>query len=271
MESSFHYLAFLAQYHPNTPFNAWRRAENMCNILPMPTLALVDDDVNIQTSLSMALELEGFDVVTYQDGVAALEGLTSKPVDLVVMDVKMPKMDGVETLRRLRTTSAVPVILLTSKNEEADELAGLANGADDYITKPFSQALLLQRIRALLRRQALAKIGSTAAAPTANSNEQVLIVGPLWLDQARYICKINNKPVNLTVTEFMLLACLVQEPGAVKTRADLIKATYEEEQTIDDRLIDSHIKRIRKKLRDLDPENDMIETLYGVGYRCKIS
>lgn len=240
----------------------------------MSTLALVDDDVNIQTSLSIALELEGFEVITYQDGVAALEGMAQHPVDLVVLDVKMPKMDGLETLRRLRTTSAVPVIMLTSKNEESDELAGLANGADDYIAKPFSQALLLQRIRALLRRQALAKMSSSTAAPVSSApnhnTDSVVIAGPLSLDQNRYICKIYGRPVNLTVTEFMLLACLVQEPGAVKSRAELIKATYGDEQTIDDRLIDSHIKRIRKKLRELDPDNEMIETLYGVGYRCRI-
>jgi len=230
------------------------------------TIALVDDDRNILASVSIALEAEGFKVRTYADGAEALRGLAANPVDLAILDIKMPRMDGMELLGRLRQNSNLPVIFLTSKDEEVDEVLGLRLGADDYITKPFSQRLLLERIRALLRREQAAKeeIGSEGA-------EKPVTRGDLMLDPARHLCTWKSKAINLTVTEFLILKALALRPGHVKNRDQLMDAAYGESVYVDDRTIDSHIKRLRKKFKELDDDFGQIETLYGVGYRYKDS
>lgn len=227
------------------------------------TIAMVDDDRNILTSVSMALEAEGFKVRTYTDGAEALRGLTAQPPDLALLDIKMPRMDGMELLQRLRRQSSIPVIFLTSKDDEIDELLGLRMGADDYIKKPFSQKLLIERIRALIRR---------VEANAADSDEpvgEVMTRGPLVLDPARHVCTWNGAGVDLTVTEFLLLKSLAARPGHVKSRDQLIDAAYGESIYVDDRTIDSHIKRLRKKFREVDDDFSQIETLYGVGYRYR--
>ncbi len=226
------------------------------------TIALVDDDRNILTSVSMTLEQEGYAVRTYTDGESALQGLMSKPADLAVLDVKMPRMDGMELLQRLRARSAMPVIFLTSKDEEVDEVMGLRLGADDYITKPFSQRLLLERIRALLRRNE-----ATRAEASGNVPGGLLVRGDLVLDETKHSCTWKGKPVQLTVTEFLLVKTLALRPGLVKNRDQLIDAAYGENIYVDDRTIDSHVKRVRKKFRATDDDFAQIETLYGIGYR----
>jgi two-component system response regulator ChvI len=223
-----------------------------------PTIALVDDDRNILTSVTIALEAEGFDVRSYTDGESALLGLQGKPVDVAVLDIKMPRLDGFELLSRLRRVSPVPVIFLTSKDEEADELHGLSLGADDYIRKPFSQALLIARIRALLRRR---------EADAAGPEGALMVRGRLALDQTRHLCTWRGEPIALTVTEFLILKALATRPGHVKSRDQLLDAAYGDGGFVDDRTIDSHIKRLRKKFKAIDPEFSEIETLYGVGYR----
>ncbi len=227
------------------------------------TIALVDDDRNILASVSIALEAEGFRVKTFTDGNEALRALQTQPVDLAVLDIKMPRMDGMELLQKIRKNSAIPVIFLTSKDDEVDEVLGLRMGADDYIKKPFSQRLLIERIRALLRRGELARDGE-AAQPA-----QTVVRGDLILDTARHACTWKGQTVDLTVTEFLLLKSLAMRPGHVKNRDQLIDAAYGEHIYVDDRTIDSHIKRLRKKFRDTDEEFGQIETLYGVGYRYK--
>ena len=228
----------------------------------MPTIALVDDDRNILTSVSIALEAEGYRIMTYTDGASALDGFRTSPPDLAILDIKMPRMDGMETLRRLRQKSDLPVIFLTSKDEEIDELFVLKMGADDFIRKPFSQRLLLERIRAVLRR---ADVG-TAKGETAAER---VVRGELVLDPSRHQCTWKGKEVHLTVTEFLLLKSLAERPGHVKNRDQLMDAAYGETIYVDDRTIDSHIKRLRKKFKVTDTNFDMIETLYGVGYRFK--
>ncbi len=228
------------------------------------TIALVDDDRNILTSVSMTLEAEGFHVRTYTDGESALQGLATRPVDLAVLDIKMPRMDGMELLQRLRAKSQLPVIFLTSKDEEVDQLMGLRLGADDYITKPFSQRLLLERIRALLRRGELLRAEAAGAAPAG-----VMVRGELSLDETRHQCLWRTSDIQLTVTEFLLVKALAARPGLVKSRDQLIDAAYGENIYVDDRTIDSHIKRVRKKFRQIDESFNHIETLYGIGYRYK--
>lgn len=223
------------------------------------TIALVDDDRNILASIAMALEAEGFKVHTYADGIEALAGISRHPVDLAVLDIKMPRMDGMELLSRLRQKADIPVIFLTSKDDELDEVLGLRMGADDYITKPFSQRLLIERIRAVLRRRAVG---------TGTENE-VIRRGELTLDTTRHLCVWKDSPVNLTVTEFLLVQALARRPGHVKSRDQLIDAAYGEHIYVDDRTIDSHIKRLRKKFKDVDSDFAQIETLYGVGYRYR--
>ena len=230
------------------------------------TIALVDDDRNILASVSMALEAEGFTVKTYNDGEEGLKGITASPPDLAVLDIKMPRMDGMEVLSRLREKSSLPVIFLTSKDDEIDEVLGLRMGADDYITKPFSQRLLIERIRSILRRDAARKEVAEGAVPDEKSR---LERGFLILDDSRHLCAWKNKPVDLTVTEYLLVKALAQRPGHVKNRDQLIDMAYGENIYVDDRTIDSHIKRIRKKFRVIDDEFSQIETLYGVGYRYK--
>ena len=228
-------------------------------------IALVDDDRNILTSVSIALQAEGFVTRVYTDPTIALKAMTENAPDLAVLDIKMPQMDGMELLRRLRESSAIPVIFLTSKDDELDEALGLAMGADDYIAKPFSQRLLIARIKAILRRQELARGEATA---TQDEPEQPLLErGRLVMDPARHKVRWDGKDVILTVTEFLILETLAQRPGVVKTRNQLLDVAYQDDVFVDDRTIDSHIKRIRRKFRAVDPEFDAIETLYGVGYR----
>ena len=226
------------------------------------TIALVDDDRNILTSVSMALEAEGFNVRSFADGAEALSGLTNRPADLVVLDIKMPRMDGMELLSRLRQSSEVPVIFLTSKDDEIDEVLGLRMGADDYITKPFSQRLLIERVRAILRRTETQTNGN--GEPVA---EKIITRGELTMDPSRHRCTWRGDEVTLTVTEFLILQALAARPGHVKSRDQLMDAAYGENIYVDDRTIDSHIKRLRKKFKAVDNEFGKIETLYGIGYR----
>ena len=238
----------------------------------MQTIALVDDDRNILTSVSIALEAEGYKVETYTDGASALDGLLQRPPQLAIFDIKMPRMDGMELLRRLRQKSDLPVIFLTSKDEEIDELFGLKMGADDFITKPFSQRLLVERVKAVLRRSASREAtGATTAAKSGNTQSKSLERGQLVMDQERHTCTWKGMPVTLTVTEFLILHALALRPGVVKSRDALMDAAYDEQVYVDDRTIDSHIKRLRKKFKMADNDFDMIETLYGVGYRFRES
>ena len=229
----------------------------------MASIVLVDDDRNILTSVSIVLEAEGYQVSSYTDGAAALNALSATPPDLAVFDIKMPRMDGMELLRRLRLKSDLPVIFLTSKDEEIDEVIGLRMGADDYIRKPFSQRLLVERIRAVLRRR------EAAEEPVAEraEAEKVLRRGKLEMDPLRHATLWEGQNVTLTVTEFLILHALAVRPGFVKNRDQLMDSAYDDQVYVDDRTIDSHIKRIRKKFRKVDPDFNSIETLYGVGYR----
>lgn len=227
-------------------------------------IALIDDDQNILTSVSIALEAEGFNVKTYMEGETAVKGLDMNPVDLVISDIKMPRMDGMEVLTKIREKSSVPLIFLTSKDDEIDQVLGLRMGADDYITKPFSQRLLIERIRAILRRDVMRQ--------TVNDNAddgEIITHGHLKLDKDRHLCTWKDKEVNLTVTEFMLVEALAVRPGHVKSRDSLMDIAYGDAIYVDDRTIDSHVKRIRKKFKVVDDEFDHIDTVYGVGYKYK--
>ncbi|WP_071674580.1 response regulator transcription factor [Nioella nitratireducens] len=229
----------------------------------MSRIALVDDDRNILTSVAMTLEAEGFEVETYNDGQSALDAFSRRMPELAVLDIKMPRMDGMDLLQRLRQKSKVPVIFLTSKDDEIDELMGLRMGADDYVRKPFSQRLLVERIRSILRRQE-----AIASDETGTPEEsQVMVRGPLTMDPLRHAVTWRGKDVSLTVTEFLLLQALAQRPGFVKSRDQLMDVAYDEQVYVDDRTIDSHIKRLRKKMREADDDFSAIETLYGIGYR----
>ena len=232
-------------------------------------IALVDDDRNILTSVSIAIQAEGFITRVYTDGASALKALSDNPADLGVFDIKMPGMDGMELLRRLResggSASVMPVIFLTSRDDELDEALGLAMGADDYIAKPFSQRLLIARIRAILRRSEMVR--GPGAPPSDEPDQPALERGRLAMDPARHKVTWDGKDVTLTVTEFLILEALAQRPGVVKSRNQLLDTAYQDDVYVDDRTIDSHIKRIRRKFRSVDPQFDAIETLYGVGYR----
>ncbi|WP_336969999.1 response regulator transcription factor [Sphingobium aromaticiconvertens] len=227
------------------------------------TIALVDDDKNILTSVSIALQAEGFITRIYTDPETALKALLDNPADLAVFDVKMPQMDGIELLRRLRERSQMPVIFLTSKTDELDEALGLAMGADDYISKPFSQRLLIARIRAILRRADASRTPATPDEPAA----EPIIRGRLEMDPARHRVKWKGEDVTLTVTEFLILETLAVRPGVVKNRNQLMDAAYQDDVYVDDRTIDSHIKRLRRKFREIDHDFNAIDTLYGAGYR----
>jgi two-component system, OmpR family, response regulator ChvI len=231
----------------------------------MSTIALVDDDHNILTSVSIALEVEGYRAMTYSDGASALEGFKTSPPALAIVDIKMPRMDGMELLRRLRQKSDVPVIFLTSKDAELDELFGLKLGADDFIRKPFSQRVLIERVKMLLRR-ASSRGGSTKGGETAPIS---IDTGDLQIKPERHACTWRGMPVTLTVTEFLLLQTLASRPGIVRSRSALMDAAYADNVYVDDRTIDSHVKRVRKKFKAVDDGFDMIDTLYGVGYRFK--
>lgn len=229
----------------------------------MTKIALVDDDRNILTSVAITLEAEGFDVETYNDGQSALDAFNKKLPDMAVFDIKMPRMDGMDLLQRVRQKSSMPVIFLTSKDDEIDEFLGLKMGADDYIKKPFSQRLLVERIRTVLRRHQVKSAGDS------EEEEDVLERGKLRLDSIRHACFWDGQEVTLTVTEFMLLHALAYRPGHVKSRDQLMDAAYDDNIYVDDRTIDSHIKRLRKKIKAVDADFSAIETLYGVGYRFK--
>jgi two-component system response regulator ChvI len=228
-------------------------------------IALVDDDRNILTSVSIALQQEGFVTRVYSDPAVALKAISDNVPDLGVFDIKMPGMDGMELLRRVREVTSMPVIFLTSRDDELDEALGLAMGADDYIAKPFSQRLLIARIRAILRRQDLAR--GEAEASGEDDETPIMERGRLNMDPARHKVSWAGGDVSLTVTEFLILEALAQRPGVVKTRNQLLDVAYSDDVYVDDRTIDSHVKRIRRKFRLADPGFDAIETLYGVGYR----
>ncbi len=238
----------------------------------MAKITLVDDDENIVASVSLALESHGHTVKAFYDGASGLADLEGDPPDLAILDVKMPRMDGMEVLRRMRQTTETPVIILTSKDEEIDEILGFNLGADDYIHKPFSQRLLIERVKAVLRRARPEEDedgGALGANASASASSKMIKRGRLTLDSARHDCLWDGRPVRLTVTEFLLLQSLAQRPGFVKSRDNLMDAAYDDQVYVDDRTIDSHIKRMRKKFRQVDGEFDAIETLYGVGYRYR--
>ncbi|MEM9233076.1 MAG: response regulator transcription factor [Pseudomonadota bacterium] len=230
----------------------------------MARVVLVDDDQNILASVSIALESDGHEVTTYEDGAEALDGILRDKPEIVVSDIKMPRLDGMELLRELRRSSDVPLIFLTSKDEEIDEVLGLTMGADDYVKKPFSQRLLLERVKAVLRRRA----AQNTPVQEGDASQEIRR-GELRLDPLRHDCSWKGQGVTLTVTEFLILQSLAQRPGFVKSRDALMDAAYDDQVYVDDRTIDSHIKRIRKKFRVVDREFDQIETLYGVGYKYK--
>jgi two-component system response regulator ChvI len=253
----------LAVGHWLSPYSTIARGEKKQGMSQV--IALVDDDRNILTSVSIALQQEGFVTRVYSDPQMALKAIGDNPPDLGVFDIKMPGLDGMELLRRVREFSSIPVIFLTSKDDELDEALGLAMGADDYISKPFSQRLLIARIRAILRRQDLER--GEAAATSAEPELPRLERGRLVMDPARHKVLWDGREVSLTVTEFLILEALAQRPGVVKSRNQLLDIAYNDDVYVDDRTIDSHIKRIRRKFRVVDPEFDSIETLYGVGYR----
>lgn len=228
-------------------------------------IALVDDDRNILTTVSIALRSEGFVTRLYSDGETALKALLENPPDLAVFDIKMPKMDGLELLARVREHSALPVIFLTSKDDENDEETGLELGADDYIAKPFSLRLLIARIRAILRRaeplRETSGTGDNPPAPVPGIRH-----GRLFMDPARHTVTWEGRNVSLTVTEFLILEALALRPGVIKSRNQLMDAAYPDDVFVDDRTVDSHIKRMRRKFRVVDPVFGAIETLYGAGY-----
>ena len=230
----------------------------------MSKIALVDDDRNILTSVSMTLEAEGFDVETYNDGQSALDAFNRRLPDMADLDIKMPRMDGMELLQKLRQKTNKPVIFLTSKDDEIDEILGLRMRADDYVKKPFSQRLLVERIRTLLRRK---EIVEGTVTPVDSDETKIMVRGHLSMDPLRHSVRWKDKDVTLTVTEFLLLQALAQRPGFVKSRDQLMDVAYDDQVYVDDRTIDSHIKRLRKKMRMVDDEFSAIETLYGIGYR----
>ena len=230
------------------------------------TIALIDDDRNILTSISMALEKEGFNVQTYLDGESALIGLTRQPPDLAIIDIKMPKMDGEELLKKLRKKTTLPVIFLTSKDDEIDELLGLKLGADDFVKKSggFSIKVLIERIRVQLRKKNLSP---------AEETKNIISHGKLKLDPSQLECEWDGKqlPDKLTTTEFLIVQELAKRPGIIKERSQLMDIAYREDTDIEDRTIDSHVKRIRKKFKKVDEKFSAIETRYGSGYRWNVS
>ena len=230
----------------------------------MPTIALVANDRNLVTSVSVTLEAEGYRIAPYTDGTSALSGFQTAPPDLAILDIKMPRLDGAEALRLLRAKSNLPVIFLTSTKEVIDEVFALEMGADDFIRKPFSQRLLVERVKAVLRR-ALPK---NAALPKKVTNK-VLECGPLRMDLERHTCTWKNHRVRITASEFLILHALASRPGVVKSRNALLGVAYNNPLDVDERSIDTHIKRLRKKLLASDSQFDMIEAAYGVGYRFK--
>jgi len=230
----------------------------------MVKICLIDDDQNILASLSLALKSEKFEVETYSDGIAGLEALKDNNFDIAILDIKMPRLDGLEVLQKLRNSSDIPVIFLTSKDDEIDQLLGLKMGADDYITKPFSQKLLIERVKVILKRTSFSSIENTV------NSDSFIERGNLILNMDRHECHWKEERIKLTVTEFLLLESLVNRPGYVKNRDQLMSAAYSDDLYVDDRTIDSHIKRIRRKFKAIDKDFNSIETLYGVGYRFNL-
>ena len=252
-----------ADFHPSTATGGVsneREADAKAEVI-----ALVDDDRNILTTVSIALQADGFVTRLYSDGETALKALLENPPDLAVFDIKMPKMDGMELLARVRERTALPVIFLTSKDDEADEEAGLELGADDYIAKPFSLRLLIARIRAILRRTDPGRAPESEPS-AADPDHPSLSRGRLFMDPARHYVTWDEKPVSLTVTEFLILEALALRPGVIKSRNQLMDAAYPDDVFVDDRTVDSHIKRMRRKFRVVDGEFAAIDTLYGAGY-----
>jgi two-component system, OmpR family, response regulator ChvI len=230
----------------------------------VPTITVVDDDGDVLTLIKEVLEAEGYNVLSYANGRTALDALEATSPDLVISDIRMPQMDGIELLRRVRQKSTVPIIFLTGRINEIDELLGLRVGADDYIRKPFSARVLVERVRTVLRRFSDAQ---SVGGPELGGG--VIDRGDLRLDKERHICTWRNNKVVLTATEFRLLETLAIRPGVVKSRDALKEAAYNEQVNVDDRTIDSHIKRLRSKFRTVDNTFDMIESLYGLGYVFK--
>ena len=229
----------------------------------MPKIALVDDDRTILASVSMMLEVEGFEVEIYYDGQTAWEAFKSNMPNIVVLEIKTPSLDGMDLLHRIRQNSTIPIMFLTSKDDEIDEILGLRMGADDYVKKPFSQRILLERIWALLRREN----ATTGVIPIESANNKIMERGPLSMDPLQHRVTWRGADVPLTVTEFALLQTLALRPGFVKSRDQLMDVAYDRQVYVDDRTIDSHIKRLRKKMRVVDRDFNSIESLYGIGYR----
>ena len=228
-------------------------------------ITLVDDDRNILSSLSMFLETEGYTVRTYSDGVEAYEGIYRQPPALALVDIKMPRMDGMELLEKVKAGRPIPFMFLTSKDNETDELIGLRQGADDFIRKPFSQRLVLEHIRAVLRRHSIKRDDESG------QKEPVIRHGELLMDPSRHLCSWKDRAVDLTVTEFLVLQSLARHPGHVKTRENLLDQVWGHDIYVEDRSVDSHVKRIRRKFRNVDNTFANIETLYGLGYRYRKS
>ena len=225
-------------------------------------VAIVDDEESIRQTVGLALRREGYEVTTWEDGQAAWEAFRERMPDLVVLDILMPRMDGLDLCRKLRGLSeAVPILFLSSKDEEFDRVLGLELGGDDYLTKPFSMRELVARVRVLFRRRALRRDPTTAT--------QVLVAGDLMLDLDRFQAAWKGAPLALTVTEFRILQALARHPGRVKTRQQLVEEGYPEDTYVSDRTVDTHIKRLRKKLAAVDSEADPVETMYGLGYRWR--
>jgi two-component system response regulator ChvI len=228
----------------------------------MSIIALVDDDHNILSSVSVVLEAESYRVITYSDGFSALKGFTASPPDLAILDINMPRMDGMELLRRLRQQFDLPVIFLSSRKEEMDELCGFRLGADDFIRKPFSRHVLIERIKVLLRRT-----GCDTRLSAGESSAKTLERGHLYMDAERHACRWKGNPIRLTVTEFFILQALAIRPGVVKSRDALMNVAEDDQTYVEERTIDSHIKRLRRKLRAVDSRCELIHTVYGEGYR----
>ena len=233
----------------------------------MTSIALVDDEQSILASVSLALEAEGYEVDTFHNGLEALNALEKNNYDLGLFDIKMPKMDGNELLSKVRNSKKndlkeMPIIFLTSKDQEQDEIIGLRMGAADYIKKPFSQKLLNERIRTVLRVYKNRKNNNSFSAETKSNLKK----GSLELDELKQLCFWKNQIIELTVAEFNLIKSLAKYPGVVKDRNQLMDSMYGDSVYVDDRTIDSHIKRLRKKFKSYDPLFDQIRTRYGSGY-----
>ena len=225
----------------------------------MQKIILIDDDQNILTSLEMVLKLAGFAIEAFTDGLEAIDYIKDNGAEIILLDIKMPRIDGLEVFTRVRKFSNIPIIFLTSKDSEMDELIGLRIGADDYIRKPFSHKLLVERIKSILRR-------STKKVQKETTRVEL---SHLSLDKQSMLCKWKDNSIELTSTEFSILIALIGRPGTIKTRDDLINEAFNEALSKEDRVIDSHIKRIRKKFISVDPQFDLIKTIYGVGYKIQ--